>query len=82
MNYRHPLPMSLTKYTNIINRPMARADLTTVVSETVGDLLGEAPHISDMIVDLHYSIIKEISAMTPFSCDQAIRVAKGLTALR
>ena len=40
MNYRHPLPISLTKYISLVNRPMEKLDLNTIVKETVTDLLG------------------------------------------
>ena len=39
MNYKHPLPNELTKYTNVINRPMSKLDLNTVLKENVGPAL-------------------------------------------
>jgi hypothetical protein len=83
MNYHHPLPVSLTKSTNIINRPLSRQDLTTIVKTTVRSVC-EAPYIGDMIVDLHYSILKEFSDATlvPLACEQAISIARGLVLLQ
>jgi hypothetical protein len=58
INYHHPLPASLSKYVSILNRPLDRQDLATVVKVVVKDTLEEAPFIHDIIVDFHYSVIK------------------------
>jgi len=77
------LPTSLNKYINVLNRPLDKQDLGSVVNVIVKDILKQEPLIGDLIVDLHYSIIKELkgTAFIPFSCQQAIEVAKGLTLL-
>jgi hypothetical protein len=79
MNYHHPLPVSLTKYMGIVNRPLLKQDLSTIVKEIVQDVSAFTPYIGNMIVDLHFSIEKEFKSveLVPISISQALSVAKG-----
>lgn len=84
MNYHHPLPESLTKYMGIVNRPVLKEDLQTIVNQLVEGLSIYTPFIGNMIVDLHFAIEKEFRSveLVPISSSQAINVAKGLVLLR
>lgn len=58
INYHHSLPTSLNKYINLLNRPFNKQDLGTVINKIVKNIFQDSSFITNIIIDLHFSIIK------------------------